>query len=89
VQVAGTDSTIVCLNLIFDVQTVELILEGQKVSPTEAHHGRQSCAELRQRLEGLMAHYQLDAWIAPAATGPPPLGLGERALGFGVWGLGF
>jgi hypothetical protein len=34
-----------------------------------------------------MAHYQLDAWIAPAATGPPPLGLGERGLGFGVWGL--
>ncbi|GAQ84558.1 aspartyl-tRNA(Asn)/glutamyl-tRNA (Gln) amidotransferase subunit A [Klebsormidium nitens] len=58
-------------------KTVELIIQGQNVAPIEAERGRQSTLELRHRLESLMAQHRLDGWIAPAATGPPPFGLGS------------
>lgn len=70
------------------VQTVELILQGQNVSPAEADRGRQSTLELRHRLESFMARNRLDAWIAPAATGPPPFGLGEAVCGLESQSLG-
>jgi Asp-tRNA(Asn)/Glu-tRNA(Gln) amidotransferase A subunit family amidase len=61
---------------LYHPKTSELILRGSEISVTalvEALEGRQ---QLRRELTALMDEYELDLWIAPAAPGPAPEGIG-------------
>lgn len=57
--------------------TRELIEEGQQVPTAEVAAGRRGRHELRETLESRMAEKDVDLWVAPAAPGPAPEGIGD------------
>jgi len=56
-------------------KTADLIRRGQGVSDDDYRRAVAGREQLRETLYDLMARHGLDAWIAPAATGPAPRGL--------------
>lgn len=56
-------------------RTAEIIHIGAAVPDEELPSLRASCLYLRTTLTELMQREGIDAWIAPAATGPAPVGL--------------
>ncbi len=56
-------------------KTAALIERGRQVTPEQVKAYRAGREKLRRELLGLMAQHSLSAWIAPAATGPAPVGL--------------
>lgn len=56
-------------------KTADLIRRGQGVSDDDYRRAVAGREQLREALHDLMARHGLDAWIAPAATGPAPRGL--------------
>ena len=60
---------------LYHPKTAELIRRGQAVSDEAFADALQGCTQLRTELGELMDAHHIDLWIAPAATGPAPLGL--------------
>ncbi len=60
---------------LYHSQTTELVRRGQSVSDETLTDALRGCSQLRTELGELMMAHHIDLWIAPAATGPAPLGL--------------
>src|SRR5690606_29267547 len=56
-------------------KTAELIERGQTISDATYQAALSGREQLRDELHSLMDAHGLDVWIAPAAVGPPLLGL--------------
>ena len=65
----------------YDPRTLKLLDHAKKVDAERATECLESCASLLAELEGLMDEHGIDLWIAPAATGPAPLGIGSTGNG--------
>jgi len=57
-------------------RTVDLIERGRAVSSSQLAEALAGREALRAELTGLMQAHTLDLWVAPAAPGPAPAGLG-------------
>ncbi|MEF8851533.1 MAG: amidase [Haloarculaceae archaeon] len=57
--------------------TRELVERGREVTGAEVARGRQGRRDLRERLETRMDDAGVDLWVAPAAPGPAPAGIGD------------
>lgn len=62
---------------LYRPHTLALLERGMRLPASVMEKGRASMAQLRSQLEELMDRYGLDAWIAPAAPGEAPAGLGS------------
>ena len=56
-------------------RTAEIIHLGAAVADDELAPLRDHCLQLRAEIESLMSVEGVDAWLAPAATGPAPAGI--------------
>lgn len=61
----------------YDPRTLKLLDRAEDVDERRQREVLDSCETLRGTLESAMAEEGLDLWLAPAATGPAPLGLGS------------
>lgn len=57
-------------------KTSELIMRGRDISVAELVEALEGRQILRRELTALMDEHELDLWIAPAAPGPAPEGIG-------------
>jgi len=57
---------------LYRPETVELIEQGQQVSPEVVEQCRAGQAQLKRELTSLMLEQGIDLWLAPAAVGPAP-----------------
>ena len=57
--------------------TTELIEDGRSAPVSALVRGRRGRDELRRSLASLADEHGIDAWIAPAAPGPAPAGIGD------------
>jgi len=57
---------------LYRPETVDLIEQGQQVSPEVLAQCRAGQAQLRRELTALMVEQGIDLWLAPAAVGPAP-----------------
>lgn len=55
--------------------TLELVVEGRKVSDEQLVRAREEALLLRERMQQLMDKHGVDLWITPAAPGPAPEGI--------------
>ena len=62
---------------LYRPRTAALIREGQQVDPDEAAGIREVQPVLREEVEHVMDVYDIDLWLAPAAPGPAPEGIGS------------
>ena len=60
----------------YHAETRALIERGRAADPGEVARALDGRARLRRELHALMEREGIDAWLSPAAPGPPPLGLG-------------
>lgn len=60
---------------LYRPRTAAWIRQGMQVTEHDLQHARGGCLELREELDGAAEAFRLDAWISPAAPGPPPRGL--------------
>jgi Asp-tRNA(Asn)/Glu-tRNA(Gln) amidotransferase A subunit family amidase len=58
-------------------ETAAAIREGQEIDERVHAGALRALAAFRERLPAVMADEGVDLWLAPAATGPAPLGLGS------------
>jgi len=65
----------------YDPRTLKLLDHAGVVDEARAGECLASCDELRSRLECCMKDEGVDLWMAPAATGPAPLGIGSTGNG--------
>ena len=65
----------------YDPRTLALLDRAEGLDDARRDVIRASPLELRASLESMMTTMVLDAWIAPAATGCAPMGLGETGDG--------
>lgn len=65
----------------YDPRTLKLLDRGEGLSDARRTEVIDSQLELRRDLEELMDRNGIDLWIAPAATGPAPLGIGDTGNG--------
>ncbi|MCB5911508.1 amidase, partial [Streptomyces pinistramenti] len=61
---------------LYREQTAEAIREGRAIGESDYEAARIRRAAFRERLAAAGAEADIDLWIAPAATGAAPLGLG-------------
>jgi Asp-tRNA(Asn)/Glu-tRNA(Gln) amidotransferase A subunit family amidase len=62
---------------LYRPRTAALIREGQQVDPEEAADIRDAQSVLREEVEHVMDVHGIDLWLAPAAPGPAPEGIGS------------
>ncbi len=62
---------------LYHQKTAGMILKGRKVSPEQREEGLAGREKLRRHMMDLMVKHRVTAWLAPAATGPAPAGLGS------------
>lgn len=60
---------------LYSSQSLALISEGKKVGEREHAEARQSCASLREELDGMLSERGCDAWLSPAAPSVAPHGI--------------
>ncbi|MCH2144084.1 MAG: amidase [Phycisphaerales bacterium] len=65
----------------YDPRTLKLLDHARNVNDARAAECLASCDALRVELERCMDEHGIDLWIAPAATGPAPLGIGSTGNG--------
>ena len=65
----------------YDPRTLKLIDRAKDVDEQRHQEVLASCDALRNKLESAMSREGIDLWLAPAATGPAPLGLGSTGNG--------
>ncbi len=65
---------------LYSQRTAEAIREGQGVSAEELAECRAGRLLLRQELEQLMKHYEIDLWVCPSAPGPAPEGINTTGI---------
>ncbi len=65
----------------YDPRTLALLDRADGLDDARREVIRASPLELRTTLESMMTTMKLDAWIAPAATGCAPMGIGETGDG--------
>jgi Asp-tRNA(Asn)/Glu-tRNA(Gln) amidotransferase A subunit family amidase len=62
---------------LYRPETAAAIREGQPIEPAAYRAALRARAALRTRLAEATAEHGVDVWVAPAATGPAPRGLGS------------
>ena len=65
----------------YDPRTLKLIDRAKGVDDRRHQAVHDSCDALRRDLEEDMTRHGIDLWLAPATTGPAPLGLGSTGNG--------
>ena len=60
----------------YHAETRALVERGRAADSAQVARALDGRARLRGELHALMAREAIDAWLSPAAPGPPPLGLG-------------
>ncbi|MBA2287838.1 MAG: amidase [Ktedonobacteraceae bacterium] len=60
---------------LYRPRTATAIRDGQSVTPAEQDAARAGQARLRADLLVMMAQYDIDLWVCPAAPGPAPAGI--------------
>lgn len=62
---------------LYRPETVAVIRHGRETDPADHAAALAVRADFRRRLAALTAEHGVDVWVAPAATGPAPRGLGS------------
>jgi len=57
--------------------TAEIIRRGWSIPRERVIEARQSCGDLRRRLDALMREHGLDLWLSPSTLGEAPAGFGS------------